>query len=190
MKKMDEIESVEPKIMRSAESGRPMVRGEKPLTLTVGDRTYNYRQPGWWCSLDNPDDLEGQLTGPDNQVRALALATAKALAAGKPFPPALIRAIRINCGLTQREAGRLFGSGEKAFEKYEAGLVAPSGPMQRLLGLALKRPDLFRKGSPDWVALPMAADAETIREAIQRADLDRAFEPLFEGNEGSKMVPG
>ena len=43
--------------------------------------------------------------------------TAEALARGEPFPPVPIRAIRVRCGLSQRDAGEPFGSGEKSFER-------------------------------------------------------------------------
>jgi hypothetical protein len=36
-----------PEIMTSAESGRPMVRGEKLLSFVVKGRRFDYRQPGW-----------------------------------------------------------------------------------------------------------------------------------------------
>ena len=49
-----------------------MIRGDKLVTLKVGGRTFQYRQPGWWCSLDDPDDLEGQLVDDDNMVAELA----------------------------------------------------------------------------------------------------------------------
>src|SRR5882762_6564131 len=100
-----------PDTMVSAESGRPMTRGEKRVTLKVGGRRFSYMQPGWWCSLTDPEDLEGQLVDGDNQVAEMARRTAKALASGeKVFVPVVIRAIREKIGLTQREAGRLFGT--------------------------------------------------------------------------------
>ena len=57
-----------PAVMISAESGRPMVRGEKLITLHHEGQAVEYRQPGWWCSLDDPNDLEGQLVDEDNLV--------------------------------------------------------------------------------------------------------------------------
>ena len=43
-----------PETMPSAESGRPMTRGEKLVSFKVEGRTFTYRQPGWWCSLTDP----------------------------------------------------------------------------------------------------------------------------------------
>jgi HTH-type transcriptional regulator/antitoxin MqsA len=121
-----------------------MTRGEKQVSIKIEGQTYNYLQPGWWCSLTDPNDMEGQLVDEDNQVAEMARRTAKALAHGeKLFVPVVIRAIRQRCGLTLREAGLLFGAGEKSFEKYESGEIQPSEPTKRLLRVAMERPELF-----------------------------------------------
>lgn len=168
-----------PETMVSPESGRPMIRGEKLIALMVGGRTFEYRQPGWWCSLDDPEDHDGQLVDDDNLVAEMARRTAEALVRGEPFPPVLIRAIRVRCGLSQRDAGELFGSGEKSFEKYEAGQIPPSKPTQRLLRLAMERPELFAKPARGTVKMPAAADVRLIQDTIKAASLDRIYAPLF-----------
>ena len=169
-----------PDTMASAESGRPMTRGEKPVTITVDGRSFTYNQPGWWCSLTEPDDMEGQLVDTDNQVREMARRTAKAMADGETlFVPILIRAIREQCGLSQREAGEVFGGGAKSFEKYESGAIKPSGPTRRLLKLAMARPDLFRRPAPGQPVLPELSDAALIRQKLHAAAMDRIYAPLF-----------
>lgn len=50
--------------------------------------------------------------------------------------PEMIRELRLAYGLSQREAGTLFGGGPVAFAKYEAGEVTPAAAMMRLLRLA------------------------------------------------------
>jgi HTH-type transcriptional regulator/antitoxin MqsA len=168
-----------PEMMISPESGRPMVRGEKPVTLAIDGQTFHYRQPGWWCSLDDPDDQDGQLVDEDNLVAEMAERTARALARGEPFPPILIRAIRIRCELSQREAGEVFGTGEKSFEKYEAGQIPPSKPTQRLLRLAMERPQLFKMPVRGRAKLPSTTDLGLIQKTITAARLDRIYAPLF-----------
>ncbi len=163
-----------PETMSSPESGRPMVRGEKLVTLKVDGQSFEYRQPGWWCSLDDPDDLDGQLVDGDNLVADMARRTAQAIAKGEQFPPVLIRAIRLRCGLSQRDAGALFGTGAKSFEKYEAGQIPPSKPTQLLLRLAMERPDLFTKPNRRG-----AANIGLIQDTIREAHLDRIYAPLF-----------
>ena len=169
-----------PDTIPSAESGRPMMRGEKLVTFTVGGREFAYKQPGWWCSLSDPDDLDGQLVDDDNQVADMARRTAKALAHGeRVFVPVVIRAIRQRCGLTQREAGLVFGSGEKSFEKYESGEIQPSAPTKRLLTLAMQRPELFRlPENRQMTGFPEGAES-FVHEALRAARVERLYAPLF-----------
>jgi HTH-type transcriptional regulator / antitoxin MqsA len=169
-----------PDTMPSAESGRPMVRGEKKVSIVIDGVGYPYLQPGWWCSLTDPNDMEGQLVDEDNQIAELAERTAKALAKGKTiFVPAVVRAIREACGLTQREAGRIFNTGEKSFEKYESGEIAPSKPTERLLRLAMERPELFRKPAPGQLPFSSSADGELIRRTLRAVSMDRIYAPLL-----------
>ena len=147
-------------------------------------KRFQYRQPGWWASLDDPEDHDGQLVDDDNMVAEMARRTAHALARGEPFPPVLIRAIRVRCGLSQREAGEVFGTGAKSFEKYEAGQIAPSKPTQRLLRLAMQRPELFSRPTRDKSATPAATDARLIHDTIKAAQLDRIYAPLFRTRAG------
>ena len=170
-----------PDTMPSPESGRPMTRGEKLVSFKLAGKTYTYFQPGWWCSLTDPDDMEGQLVDDDNQIAEMARRTAKVIAQGeKVFVPVVIRAIRQNCGLTQREAGLLFGTGEKSFEKYESGQIRPSEPTKRLLWLAMRRPDLFTKLGRDSLRMGIVPDKESIERTLRETQLDRYYAPMFE----------
>jgi HTH-type transcriptional regulator/antitoxin MqsA len=148
------------------------------LTIDTDGVSFTYGQPGWWASIDDPADNEGQLTDEDNVIRSAARREARAKAKHTILTPLVIRAIREVCGLSQREAARVFGGGSKAFEKYESGEVAPSASMTRLLLLAMKRPDHFRKGT----GLPMisAADADLIREAVRKSSVDRIYERIYD----------
>jgi HTH-type transcriptional regulator/antitoxin MqsA len=170
-----------PGAMTSAESGRPMTRGAKERTMTVDGKKFSYRQPGWWCSLTDPDDNEGQLVDEDNQIARMARLTAKALSRGESvFVPVVIRAIRTLLGLTQREAGLLFGTGEKSFEKYEAGEILPSEPTKRLLKLAMIHPEMFAKSQGGPTLVPMPNDAELARATVQKTDGAGIYDRLFE----------
>ena len=172
-----------PDTLASPESGRPMTRGEKEVTFTVGGKSFTYSQPGWWCSLTDPDDMEGQLVDEDNQIAEMARKSAKALARGETiFVPVVIRAIRQRLDLTQREAGLLFGTGEKSFEKYESGEIQPSEPTKKLLKLAMERPDLFTKPKRGDMSVPTTDDAALIRKTLREAAVDRIYERLFENH--------
>lgn len=161
----------------SAESGRPLQRGVKMLTINVNGHPFTYGQPGWWASIDDPANSEGQLTDEDNVIRAAARREARASAKHAILTPLVIRAIREACKLSQQDAARVFGGGPKAFEKYESGEVAPSSAMTRLLLLAAKRPNLFRKGT----GMPMISenDANLIRETVRKSSVDRIYERIY-----------
>jgi len=116
------------------------------LTISVDGRPFTYGQPGWWASIDDPRDNEGQLTDEDNVIRAAARREARAKAKDAILTPLVIRAIREACGLSQQAAARVFGGGPKAFEKYETGEVTPSSSMTRLLLLPRSAPSFSRKG--------------------------------------------
>ena len=166
-----------PDVIQSAESGRPLRRGVKMLTITVDGQSFTYGQPGWWASLDDPEDNEGQLIDEDNTIRAAARREARAKAKHATLTPLVIRAIRESCGLSQQAAARAFGGGRKAFEKYEAGEVSPSSAMTRLLLLAARRPDLFQKGSS--VPMSSEADATLIRETVRKSSIDHIYERIY-----------
>ena len=67
-----------PATIPSPESGRPMTRGEKAVTFKIDGCVFSYKQPGWWCSLTDPEDMEGQLVDDDNQIAAMARQAAQA----------------------------------------------------------------------------------------------------------------
>jgi len=168
-----------PDEIRSAESGRPLKRGVKMVTIHVDGHPFTYGQPGWWAALDDPGDTEGQLTDEDNVVRAAARREARARAKrATPLTPLVIRAIRESCGLSQTEAARVFGGGAKAFEKYEAGEVVPSTAMMRLLLLAARRPELFKKGA-GFPAIS-EADAALIRDTVRKSSIERIYERIYD----------
>jgi HTH-type transcriptional regulator/antitoxin MqsA len=169
-----------PDTMISPESGRPMVRGEKLVSFKVQGRTFRYRQPGWWCSLEDPDDTDGQLVDDDNLIAEMARRTAEAMVKGEQFNPLLIRAIRVLCKLSQREAGELFGTGEKSFEKYESGQIKPSEPTRRLLRLAMTHPELFSKPRSKALKAPAEMNSRLVLRTIHKAHLDRLYAPLFQ----------
>lgn len=171
-----------PDVIQSTESGRKLRRGVKLLTIDVDGAKFTYGQPGWWASIGDPADTEGQLTDEDNVIRAAARREARAKAKHAILTPLVIKAIREACGLSQQDAARVFGGGAKAFEKYEAGEVVPSAAMTRLLLLAAKRPALFRKGT----GAPMlsAADAALVRETVRRSSVDRIYQRIYHARPG------
>lgn len=72
----------------------------------------------------------------------------------------------------------MFGGGPKAFEKYEAGDIAPSSAMTRPLLLAAKRPELFRKGAQ--TATISEADSTMLREIVRKSSVAPIYERIYE----------
>ena len=173
-----------PDVIQSAESNRPLRRGVKMLTITVDRQPFTYGQPGWWASVDDPADTEGQLTDDDNIIRSAARREARAKAKHAALTPLVVRAIRELCALSQQEAARVFGGGPKAFEKYESGEVAPSSAMVRLLLLAAKRPELFKKGP--GAPMILEDDAAIIRETVRKSSIDRIYERIYNSHPGQE----
>lgn len=147
------------------------------LTIDADGHPFTYGQPGWWASIDDPTDNEGQLTDEDNVVRSAARREARAKAKHAVLTPLVIKAIREACGLSQQAAARVFGGGQKAFEKYESGEVSPSSGMVRLLLLAARRPDLFQKGEGSPII--SSEDVKLIGKAVRKSSVGRVYKQIY-----------
>lgn len=112
------------------ETGAPMLRGVRPMTLTYKGKSMTFDMPGWYC--DQSD--ESIHTGEDMKVSDRMLNLLKARCEGL-LEPAEIRRIRKKLHLTQEAAGLLIGGGPRAFQKYESGDVLPSRAVSNALVL-------------------------------------------------------
>jgi HTH-type transcriptional regulator/antitoxin MqsA len=148
-----------------------MRRGVINETITFQGHSLNYEQPGWYRETCD----EGVFEGEDDLFHDAALHEAMAKAKGSPISPLAIRAAREAVGLSQREAGRVFGGGPTAFYKYETAKAVPSEGMANLLRLALERPELFRKPAND--SLPKMAPAADM-ELVRRSSLNETLSAL------------
>ena len=112
------------------ETGAPLHRGVRPLTLTYKHESITVDMPGWYG--ERPD--EGVHTGDDMKVSDRALNRLKARAEGL-LAPEDIRRIRKKLRLAQEAAGALIGGGKRAFQKYETGDSLPSRAISSALTL-------------------------------------------------------
>lgn len=69
------------------------------------------------------------------------------------LPPEQVYSIRRQLGLTQAQAAQVFGGGRNAFSKYERGEVVQSVPMDKLLRLVARNPQLLSELKNDEVAI-------------------------------------
>ena len=155
--------------------GSVMRRGEMEETVTYKGESLTYLQPGWYCETGD----DGILEGPDNTYHDAALHEVMAKAKRSPISPLMVRAAREAVGISQREAGDVFGGGKTAFYKYESAKSVPSAGMANLLRLALERPELFKtppRGTSDW---PTAHEAELLRRALRGDQLSEIVRRVY-----------
>ena len=112
------------------ETGAPMHRDVRPLTLTYKEESLTFDMPGWYCDSSE----ESIHTGDDMKVSDRMLNRLKALVEGL-LKPEEIRRIRKKLALTQTEAGQMIGGGPRAFQKYESGDLLPSRAISSALTL-------------------------------------------------------
>jgi HTH-type transcriptional regulator/antitoxin MqsA len=112
------------------ETGTPMHRDVRPMTLTYRGEKITFDMPGWYC--DQSD--ESIHTGADTKVSDRILNLLKARSEGL-LEPVEIRRIRKKLHLTQEFAGMVIGGGPRAFQKYESGDLLPSRAISSALVL-------------------------------------------------------
>jgi HTH-type transcriptional regulator / antitoxin MqsA len=133
-------DEVLPKTMTAPETGEMLTRGVRPFTVTYKGESVIVDLPGYYP----PGEGEGLHVGNDMSAVDEALRDLKEKVEGVPSP-ATIRRVRGKLHLSQREAGALFKVGDNAFDKYERGLIEPSGPTIQLLKLLDRHPELVRE---------------------------------------------
>lgn len=118
------------------ETGKPMVRGVKPMTLTYKGQSITFDMPGWYCE----DSDESIHTAEDQKVSDSNLKKLK-MQVENLLKPEDVRRIRKGLNLTQREASAIIGGGTNAFQKYEAGDHLLSHAMSNLLRVLERHPE-------------------------------------------------
>jgi HTH-type transcriptional regulator/antitoxin MqsA len=126
-----------PETMISPESGETLTRGVRPFRVVYKGESVSVDLPGYYPKGEG----DGVHVGKDMAAVDAALRALKEKVDGVPSP-ASIRRLRAKLQLSQREAGTLFKVGESAFDKYERGLVEPSGPTIQLMALLDRHPEL------------------------------------------------
>lgn len=134
------------------ETGQPMFRDVRPMTISYKGYTATFDMPGWYCDASD----ESIHSGEDMKTSDRALNRLKAKVEGLLEPEA-VRRIRKRLHLTQKDAGRLIGGGPNAFQKYESGEVVVSHAVMSALllleeypaGLAVLQQRAVRKTKPE-----------------------------------------
>ncbi|MBM7321955.1 type II toxin-antitoxin system MqsA family antitoxin [Agrobacterium sp. S2] len=137
---MASAEKILPDTMVSPETGEVLRRDVRPFVVTYKGKSRTIDLPGYYP--ENGED--GVHVGDDMEVTDAALRALKEEVEGIPSPTT-IRRVRQKLNLSQREAGGILKVGENAFDKYERGLVEPSGPTSQLLRLLDRHPELVEE---------------------------------------------
>jgi len=127
-----------PETMLAPETGELLRRDVRPFVVSYKGESITVDLPGYYAEGHN----DGVLVGDDMAAADEALRQIKQTLAAAP-PPEEIRRIRAKLKLSQREAGQLLKVGENAFDKYERGLIEPSGPTIQLIRLLDRHPELL-----------------------------------------------
>jgi HTH-type transcriptional regulator/antitoxin MqsA len=122
--------------MPSPETGETLTRGERPFKVSHKGKTITVDLPGYYPKGDG--------VGNDMSIVDRALRMLKEKVDGIPAPET-IRKERTKLRLSQRRAGALFRVGPNAFDKYEQGLIEPSGPTVQLIMILDRHPELIKE---------------------------------------------
>ena len=132
-------EAVFAETMISPETGEVLKRDIRPFEVSYKGQCIVADLPGYYPAGDG----DGVHVGKDMSVVDDALRQLKERVEGVPTP-ATIRRVRAKLHLSQREAGAVFKVGENAFDKYERGLIEPSGPTIQLIKVLDRHPELVK----------------------------------------------
>jgi HTH-type transcriptional regulator/antitoxin MqsA len=130
-------ETILPDKMSAPETGEALMRGVRPFAVAYKGESVTVELPGYYPAGEG----EGVHVGEDMRVVDEALRVLKEKVDGIPSP-ATIRRVRAKLKLSQREAGALLKVGENAFDKYERGLIEPSGPTSQLIKILDRHPEI------------------------------------------------
>lgn len=137
------IEKSLPSTMVAPETGETLTRATRAFSVTYKGECVTVDLPGYYPEGNG----DGVLVGDDMRLADEALRALKEKVDGVPTPET-IRRVRTKLKLSQRAAGALLRVGESAFDKYERGLVAPSGPTSLLIEMLDRHPELARELAP------------------------------------------
>ncbi len=126
-----------PEMMISPETGETLKRGIRPFEVFYKGEKIIVDLPGYYPD----DDGDGVHGGKDMSAVDDALRQLKESIEGVPTP-ATIKRVRAKLHLSQREAGAVFKVGENAFDKYEGGLIEPSGLTIQMIKVLDRHPEL------------------------------------------------
>lgn len=108
--------------------GGAMLHEKRQDSVDYRSHRKSFDVTGWWCTSCE----EAIFEGPELEAAERAFVELRAEVQSVLLPEEIAK-IRHKLNLSQREAGKILGGGPRAFQKYEAGSVPVSAPMNNLL---------------------------------------------------------
>ena len=137
---MTKVKKAMPETMFAPETGETLTRDVRPFEVVYKSERRTVDLPGYY-PLGGGESVH---VGEDLKAASEALRAIKEKLDGIPTP-ATIRRVRAKLKLSQRQAGALLKVGEDAFNKYERGLITPSGPTIQLLKVLDRHPEIAKE---------------------------------------------
>lgn len=113
-------------------TGKELTRGVRVQVVSFGILTAEVDVPGWYPD----DDSDSIHSGADLETKETVF-----MALRKKYGDR-VRETRKKLKLTQVQAGMIVGGGERAFQKYERGVMAPSDAAIGLLEVLRAKPEM------------------------------------------------
>lgn len=127
-------------------------------SITYRDCTKSYKHIFSLCDLCLVDQVDAE----EMRLNKRSVIRLKKIIDGL-LPGDEMKAIRMNWGISQDEAARIFGGGPKAFSKYETDDVAQSEAMDKLVRTAAKYPQVFSYLCSAAGVVPSVVASATVR---------------------------
>lgn len=119
----------------------PLTPKTETLTFSYKDQTCYHTASGDYCK--NCDEMFFEPAELDKSTQCFQ--EFKQQVNKKTFDPDFIKTTRKKLGLSQKEAGILFGGGVNVFSRYEHGKATPQKSLILLLKLLDKNPALYQQ---------------------------------------------
>lgn len=119
----------------------PLTVKTEKLSFTYKGQTYYHTASGEYCK--NCDEMFFEPAELDKSTQGFQ--EFKKQVNKNTFNPDFIKSIRKKLGLSQKEAGIIFGGGVNVFSRYEHGKATPQKSLLLLLKLLDKNPSLYQQ---------------------------------------------
>ena len=116
-----------------------LVGESRDLNYTYGGRSTIIRQSGDFCTACG----EGIFSSEESEQYLATVGAFRTGVDAEPLVSSEVRRIRKKLGLSQREAGEIFGGGIRAFSQYERGETRQGKALDKLLRLLDRHSDLL-----------------------------------------------